>query len=71
MESVDLAFLIIEHFTALMYKRTANAITVDEAGCEIFVKDGRDLETIPPTCAALLEHIFCAAYIAGQVCALV
>ena len=41
--SVDVAFPIIEGFTALMYKRTTNAITVDEAGREMFVKDGRDL----------------------------
>ena len=33
----------------------------------MFVKDGRDLETISPTSAALLEHTFRAAYIAGHV----
>ena len=36
-----------------MYKRKTNAITVDEVPCEVFVKDGRDLKTIPPTSAAL------------------
>ena len=49
-----------------MYKRTNNAITVDEAR-EIFVKDGRDVETIHPTFAALLEHTFRSACIAGHV----
>ena len=33
----------------------------------MFVKDGRDLETISPTSAALLEHTFRAAYITGHV----
>ena len=61
-EFVDLTFSVIERFTALMYKRTNNAITVDEARREIFVKDGRDVETIRPTFAA-----FRSAYIAGHV----
>ena len=34
----DLAFPIIERFTALMYKRTTNAITVNKARREMFVK---------------------------------
>ena len=66
-KSADKAFPIIERFTALMYKRTNSAITVDEARREMFLIDGRDLETIPPTPAALLEHAFRAAYIAGDV----
>ena len=50
-----------------MYKRTTNAITVEKPRREMFLKDGRDLETIPPTSSGLLEHIFRAAYIAGHV----
>lgn len=49
-----------------MHKRTTNAITVDEAQREIFVKDGRDVEPIPPTSAALFEDAFGADYIAGH-----
>ena len=60
-EFVDLVFPIIERFTALIYKRTNNTITVDEARREMFVKDGMDLETIRPTSDALLEHTFRAA----------
>ena len=52
-ESIDLGFPIIELFIALMYKRTITAITVYETRREMFMKDGRDLETIPPTSAAL------------------
>ena len=45
--SVDLAFPITESFTALLYNGTTNAIIVDEAHREMFVKDEKDLETIP------------------------
>ena len=33
----------------------------------MFVKDGRGVETIRPTSAALLEHTFNTAYIVGNV----
>ena len=58
LEIVETSFPMIERFTALMYKRTTNATSVDEVRREMFVKDGRDLETIPPTSAALLQHIY-------------
>ena len=62
-----MAFPIIERFTALIHKRTTNAITIDERLREIIVKDGRRLKTSPPNSAALPEHTFRAAYIAGHV----
>lgn len=65
-ESVNFAFSILECFTALMHKRTTNAMTVDEAQREIFAKDGRDVEPIPPTSAALFKDTFGADYIAGH-----
>ena len=40
---------------------------VDKARRKMFVKDGRNLKTIPLTSAELLEHTFSAAYIAGHV----
>lgn len=52
-ESVELESPIIEHFTALMYQRTTNATTIDEAHYEMCIKDKKDLETIPPTAASL------------------
>ena len=51
-QDVTEAFPLIERFTCLMYKRTTNAVSVNEARREMFVKDNRDLETIPPTSAA-------------------
>ena len=51
-KSVDLVFPIVESFTALLYNGTTNAIIVDEARREMFVKDEKDLETIPQ----LLRH---------------
>ena len=41
-----------------MYKRAANANTIDEVCREMFVKNERDLETIPPTSAAPPELHF-------------
>ena len=56
------AFPLIEHFTALMYKQKTNALSVDKARRKMFVKDGRDFETIPITSSALLEHITSILY---------
>ena len=56
---------MIERFVALMYKRSPNCDKVNELRREMFVKDGRDIETIPPTTAALKEHVSRAVFIAG------
>ena len=56
------ALSVLQHLN----KRTAIAITIDELRREMFFKDRRDLETIPPTSAALLEHTFRAADIPGH-----
>ena len=60
-------FKMIERFKALIYKGTTNALTVDKARREIFVKDSRDLETIPSTSAAVFEHTLQVSYIGGYV----
>ena len=43
-----------------MYKQTTNCSSVNEAKREMFVKDDRDLENIPPTAAALFQHVLWA-----------
>ena len=50
-----------------MYKRTTNGLHVNEARREMFAKDSRDLENIPPTAAALFQHALWASFIAGHV----
>ena len=55
---------MIERFVALMYKRSTNCDKVNELRREMFVKDGGDIETIPPTIAALKVHVSRAVFIA-------
>ena len=62
-ESADLVFPSTERFTAI--KQNSNN-SIIEVRREMFLKDVRDQETMPPTSAALLEHAFCSAYIAGH-----
>ena len=61
------ALPMVERYVALMYKRTTNCDKVNEIRREMFVKDGRDIETIPPTSAALIEHVKRAVFIAAYV----
>ena len=59
-----------ERFVVLMYSRTCSASRVNVARQEQFAKSSRSIENIPPTQAALCEHIrratFQAGYIWGQ-----
>ena len=64
---VAAAMPLIERFTYVMYKRTTNCLTVDETRREMFVEDGNDLSSIPPTSSALREHTKRVAYVAGRV----
>ena len=58
---------MIERFAAVIYKQTKNCLSVNEARGDMFVKDGKDLKNIPPTAAALFQHILWASFIAGHV----
>ena len=46
-----------------MYNRTSNSANVNEAGRTLFIKDDKDLDSIPPKETALFEHISRAVYI--------
>ena len=50
-----------------MYFRTTNCKKVNEYRTELFVKHGRTMERIPPTLAALNNHIKMVAFQAGHV----
>ena len=52
----ELLLPMIERYVALMYKRTTTSLSVNEARREMFVKDGRNPENMPPTVAALFQH---------------
>jgi len=47
----------LERFTILLYDRTSYLISIDEARKQLFCKKGRTIDAIPPTRAALLQHI--------------
>lgn len=47
----------LERFHVLMYSKTCSAATVNEARKDLFSHGARSLEAIPPTQAALFEHI--------------
>ena len=58
---------MIEKFVCLMYKPTTSCESVDDLRRELFTKEGRDLESIPPTSAALFQHTLRAAFVAGHI----
>lgn len=57
---------VLEHFTILLYDRTSSLTDIDEARFELFTKKGRTMETLPPTKAALVQHIKRAVYQGGH-----
>jgi hypothetical protein len=57
----------IERFVVLLYSRTSQLSKVNEARKQLFAYGGRQLDNIPPTRAALLQHVKRAAYQAGHI----
>ena len=55
----------LERFTILLYDRTSSLVNVDEARKQLFTKKGRAMDAIPPTRAALVQHIKRAVYQGG------
>ena len=53
---------LIERFVVLWYNRTSNISKVNEARQHLFARKGRALESIPPTQAALRQHVLRAIY---------
>jgi hypothetical protein len=56
----------LERFVVLLYKRTSPLSKVNEARKRLFAFGNRQLENIPPTSAALLQHTKRAAFQAGH-----
>ena len=48
---------LLENFVVLLYSKTCNTVEVNEARRILFARDNRSIENIPPTTAALKEHI--------------
>lgn len=57
----------LERFVVLMYCRTSDEMCVDVARMTLFSKMSRNIENIPPTRAALEQHIMRSSYQSGHV----
>ena len=57
---------VLEHFTILLYNRTSITVNIDEGCCKLFTKKGKAMDALPPTKAALLQHIRRAVYQGGH-----
>ena len=53
---------LLERFTCILYNRTTTFERVNECRRELFTKKGRQVDTVPPTKNALLQHIKRAVY---------
>ena len=58
---------ILQRFVVLLYDNTSTKATVNEARKQLFVQKGRQFDNIPPTEAALIEHVKRTAYQAGHI----
>ena len=63
----DIDMKKLERFVVLMYDRSSAATGVDEARLDLFARKQRAYNSIPPTQAALVEHVKRASYQAGVI----
>lgn len=61
-EDVKSVMGVIERFIVLLYDRTSVLTDVDQARQQLFTKKCRKIESIPPTKAALEQHILRAVH---------
>ena len=54
----DLEFQFIETFVIRLYSKTCNTNDVNEARKILFARENRQIENIPPTRAALKQHLY-------------
>lgn len=58
---------LLERFVVLMYDKGSEILTVNQARLYLFSRCNRLLQNIPPTQAALRQHILRAAYQGGHI----
>ena len=58
---------VLERYVVLLYDRTSDQSSVNEARKQLFTQKSRSLENLPPTQAALVQHIKRASYQANQI----
>ena len=64
-ESVESSVTSLERFVILLYDRTSSLEDINQARKHLFAQKGRSIKNIPPTKAALVQHIKGAVYQAG------
>src|SRR6218665_3059855 len=58
---------VLEKFTVMLYDRSSSESNVDSARHTLFTQKNRPYDKIPPTRAALFQHVLRAAYQAGYI----
>ena len=53
----DSVMSVLERFVVLLYDRTSDQVSVNDSRKQLFTQKSRSLENLPPTQAALVEHI--------------
>ena len=66
-DSVAASMPLLERFVVLLYDRSSSKTAVNAARKQLFTKKGRSMEYLPPTEAALSQHVKRAAYQSGYV----
>ena len=56
---------MMEKFVTIMFKSTTTCVSVNDLRRELFIKESKDLEAIPPSSASLHQHVLRASYVAG------
>ena len=64
-QKIESHFELIEQFIVLLYDRTTTHTSVNQARKELFAQKRRAIDLIPPTQAALIQHLKRATYQAG------
>ena len=54
MSAVNEAMLVLERYTVIMFDHASTCTMVNSARKDLFIRKGRDIESIPPTADALL-----------------
>ena len=54
MSAVNEAMLVLERYTVIMFDHASRCTMVNSARKDLFIRKGRDIESIPPTADALL-----------------
>ena len=60
------AIPILDRYTVLMYDRTSTCTTVNAARRDLFTRKAKDIEALPPTSNALLQHTKRSMFLAGH-----